>query len=78
MVGIAKAVSEPYADPKLGDPKRVVVDLAPVRALKKPVALATFRADPILRTPELVRLARLSVMPLTPAHLERIEKLSSA
>ena len=42
------------------------------------VALATFRSDPILRTTELVRLSRLSVMPLTPAHLERIEKLAGA
>ena len=44
VVGIAKAVSDSYADPALDDPNRVVVDLVPVRALKQPVALATFRA----------------------------------
>jgi len=76
VVGIAKATSAPYADPKLGDPKRVVVDVAPVRALEQPVPLATFRTDPVLKTTELVRISRLSVMPLTPAHLARIEQLS--
>ena len=77
VVGVARAVSDPYADPRLGDPKRFVVDLAPVRALEQPVALATFRADPVLATTELVRISRLSVMPLTPAHLARIEKLAA-
>jgi len=77
VVGIARAVSDPYADPKIGDPKRTVVDLAPVRALKRPVALATFRVDPVLATTELVRVSRLSVMPLTPAHLARIEELAA-
>ena len=34
-----------------------------------------FRTDPVLATTELVRISRLSVMPLTAAHLARIEKL---
>ena len=76
VVGVARAVSDPYADPKLDDPKRTVVDLAPVRALKHPVALSTFRADPVLATTELVRISRLSVMPLTAAHLARIEEIA--
>jgi predicted RNA-binding protein with PUA-like domain len=76
VVGIARAVSNPYADPKLDDPRRVVVDIAPLRALQQPVALATFRADPVLATTELVRISRLSVMPLTAVHLARIEKLA--
>ena len=77
VVGVARAVSDPYADPKLDDPKRTVVDLAPVRTLKRPVALSTFRADPVLATTELVRISRLSVMPLTLAHLARIEELAA-
>jgi len=76
VVGLAKAVSDPYPDPKLDDPRRVVVDVAPVRALDHPVALSTFRTDPVLATTELVRISRLSVMPLTAAHLARIEKLA--
>ena len=76
VVGVARAVSEPYADPKQDDPRRVVVDVAPVRALDHPVALSTFRTDAVLATTELVRISRLSVMPLTAAHLARIEKLA--
>ena len=39
--------------------------------------LATFRADPVLRTVELVRLPRLSVMPLTATHLRQLLRLAA-
>lgn len=76
-VGLAEVKRGPYADPKLGDPKRVVVDLAPVRALASPVPIATFRADDVLRGSELVRFTRLSVMPLTSAQHERLLQLAT-
>ena len=72
VVGLAVAASAAYPDPKLGDPKRVVVDLKPLKALKKPVPLSTFKTDPVLRTVEMVRISRLSVMPLTAAQLKRL------
>jgi predicted RNA-binding protein with PUA-like domain len=72
VVGLAEVTRGPYPDPKLGDPKRVVVDLKPVRALRAPVPLADFRTDPILRTTELVRISRLSVMPLSAGHFARV------
>lgn len=72
VVGLAEVTRGAYPDPKLRDPKRVVVDLKPVRALAKPVPLADFRIDPVLKTTELVRISRLSVMPLTPAHFARV------
>jgi predicted RNA-binding protein with PUA-like domain len=72
VVGIAEVTRGAYPDPKLGDPKRVVVDLKPVRALATPVPLADFRVDPVLKTTELVRISRLSVMPLSPAHWARV------
>jgi len=71
-VGLAEVTRGSYPDPKLGDPKRVVVDLKPGRALKTPVPLADFRIDAVLKTTELVRISRLSVVPLTPAHFARI------
>ena len=77
VVGVAKVVAAPYPDPDLDDPKRLVVDLAPVRVLERPVALAEFREDAVLKATELVRLPRLSVMPLTPAQFARIEKLAT-
>lgn len=77
-VGLAVAAGDPYADPKLADPKRVVVDLKPGKALPSPVALATFKTDTVLRSTELVRNSRLSVMPLTDAHLARVVQLAGA
>ena len=72
VVGIAEVTRGAYPDPKLDDPKRVVVDLRPVRALKTPVPLADFRIDAVLKTTELVRISRLSVMPLSKEHFARV------
>jgi predicted RNA-binding protein with PUA-like domain len=75
-VGLADVTRGAYPDPKAGDPRRVVVDLAPRAAFALPVALATFRADAVLGTTELVRNSRLSVMPLSAAHLARLLALA--
>lgn len=72
VVGLATAASEPFPDPKLKDPKRVVVRLKAGRALPFPVTLATFKSDETLKSAELVRLPRLSVMPLTQAQYRRL------
>lgn len=76
-VGLATALSEPYADPKLGDPKRVVVDIKPERAFVRAVPLSEFRTDALLQTTELVRISRLSVVPITAAQLERVSALGA-
>ena len=72
VVGLATADSDPFPDPKLKDPKRVVVRLKAGRALPFPVPLSTFRSDEVLKSTELVRLPRLSVMPLSAEHHERL------
>ncbi len=72
VVGLAEITKGPYPDPKLGEPKRVVVDLQPVRAFASPLPLSEFRTDPVLKSTELVRNSRLSVMPLTPEHFARV------
>ena len=77
-VGLAVATSEPYPDPKLKDPKRLVVDLAPKQALPKPVTLAQAKQDPVLKTNDLARLPRLSVIPFTEAQFQRLLKLAGA
>jgi predicted RNA-binding protein with PUA-like domain len=64
-VGIARIASAPYADPQAGDPKLAVVDVEPVRALARPVTLASIKAEPALAGWALVRQARLSVVPCT-------------
>ena len=78
VVGLAHATSAAYPDPKLSDPKRVVIDIAADRALPEPVTLATFRADAVLKATDLVRLSRLSVVPLNAAQLARVRKLAGA
>ncbi len=64
VVGVARAVSEPYPDPARADPRLVVLDVAPVRPLPRPVPLESIKADPRYRGFDLVRLPRLSVMPV--------------
>jgi len=76
MVGLAVATSDAYPDPKLGDPKRPVVDLTPDRRLRQPVTLAQAKADATLKTTPLARQPRLSVMPLSETEFKRVLKLA--
>lgn len=63
VVGIARVVGGARPDPKDPTGKFVCVDLEPVRALKRPVTLAEFKAAGWEQF-ELVRMSRLSVMPV--------------
>lgn len=65
IVGIAKVAKEFYQDPTTDDTNWVVVDLKPVRKLKKTVPLALIKTDKRLAEMALVRLGRLSVQPVT-------------
>jgi len=77
VVGIAKVVKEHYQDPTTTDERWVVVDLAPVETLKKPVTLETIKKDPALQNIALVRQGRLSVIPLTREEFDRIVALGN-
>ena len=63
-------------DPKLGDPKRVVIDVGAGKSLAKAVPLEQFKADPLLAKSDLVRIGRLSVVPLSDEQLARVLKLA--
>ncbi len=77
VVGVAEAVSDPYPDPKAnGDDAAVVVDIAAKRALPRPVTLAELKQRPALEAFPLVRLPRLSVMPVSAAEWKEIERLA--
>ncbi len=76
IVGIAKIVKESYQDPTTEDTAWVVVDLKPIKKLKKPVTLAQVKADTRLREMALVRLGRLSVQPVTAEEWEVIMELA--
>ncbi len=61
IVGIAKVSKEAYQDPTTDDDAWVAVDLKPYKKIKKPVSLATLKADSRFADMDLVRLGRLSV-----------------
>ncbi|HEX7574257.1 MAG TPA: EVE domain-containing protein [Bacteroidota bacterium] len=67
LVGLADIVSDPYPDPKVGDAKVVVVDIAPAGRLSRPVPLGAIKKEKEFASFELVRISRLSVMPVSPA-----------
>lgn len=76
IVGLAKVTKEHYPDPTTDDPRWVVVDLVPVKKLKKTVSLATIKADPVLQEMAIVRQSRLSVSPVTPTEFDRVMDLA--
>ena len=75
-VGLARVIRDPYPDPKGRSDKLVVVDLAADRPLARPVSLAEIKGSSRFADFELVRLPRLSVMPMSPAHWSALEALS--
>lgn len=76
VVGLAEAASEPYPDPKKNDPKLTVIDVKPVKRAKRPVTLAEIKGMPEFASFPLVRLPRLSVMPVGEKEHHRITKLA--
>ena len=76
VIGIATALSAGYADPKGKDERAVVVDVAAVKRLPRPVTLAELKARPSLASFPLVRQPRLSVMPVEASEWAEIEKLA--
>ena len=75
-VGIARALGGAYADPSKKDPKLLVVDIEPVKALPKPVTLAQVKADKKLANFDLVRNSRLSIMKVTDEQWEIMEGMA--
>jgi predicted RNA-binding protein with PUA-like domain len=72
VVGIAKALADAYPDPSDKSGKHSVVDVAPVKKLPRAVTLAEIKADSSFKDFPLVRISRLSVMPVTDAEWTRI------
>jgi predicted RNA-binding protein with PUA-like domain len=75
VVGVAEVAREAYPDPTAKEGSWLAVDLAPVRALAKPVTLEAIKATASLRDIALVRQGRLSVMPLAKAEFDTIVKM---
>ena len=75
-VGIAEVTKEPYTDPKEGDDRLAVVELKAKKALSRPVTLDEFKADKAFAGWDLLRIGRLSVVPVPDAMWKRILELS--
>jgi len=76
VVGEMKVASDPTADPTGDDPKAVVVEVRPVRRLRQPVTLEQIKSDPQLAGWDLVRLPRLSVVPVSESQWRRVQELA--
>ena len=77
LVGIAEVTREHYPDPT-DNPKGdwVVVELQPVRPLKRRVTLTEMKAKSDLQELPLIRQSRLSVIPLEPEMFNRLVELA--
>jgi predicted RNA-binding protein with PUA-like domain len=77
IVGEMRAITDARTDSDADDPKQVVVEVEAVKLLLHPVSLARIKGDPLLADWDLVRLPRLSVMPVTEEQWRRVEELSA-
>ncbi len=78
LVGIADVISDPYPDPKKNDPKLAVVDVKAREQLPQSVSLADVKADSEFSDFLLVRISRLSVMPVTLPQWNRLLAMAGA
>ena len=76
IVGIAKVSKTAFQDPTTKEEAWVAVELKPVKALKRPVALAEIKMNPLLKNMALVRIGRLSVQPVSYEEWEEVMRMS--
>ncbi len=72
VVGIARVTGLPYPDPQKKDPRLLVVNLIPREKLPRPVTLKEIKNSGLFPEWELVRLPRLSVMPVSREQWEKV------
>ena len=75
VVGVVEIAKTYYPDPTDETGKFGMVDVKAHKKLKKPVTLATIKADPELAELALVRQSRLSMMPIDAKAWAKIVKL---
>ncbi|MGO8818256.1 MAG: EVE domain-containing protein [Terriglobia bacterium] len=75
-VGLVEAASDPYPDPQQKDARLVVIDLQARAKLSRPVSLDEIKKSSAFKEFDLVRMPRLSVMPVSDAHWNAILALA--
>ena len=78
VVGIADVTRGYYVNPESDDPKMAVCDVRAKKRLIQPVTLAQIKAHPELKDWDLVRLARLSVVPVSNSQGKILQSLAKA
>jgi predicted RNA-binding protein with PUA-like domain len=76
IVGIMEIISDPYPNPKEKNPRFVVVDVKYKKRLGRPVTLAEIKSNPKFKDWELLRISRLSVMPVPTQIWSKILEIS--
>ncbi len=75
-VGILEITSNPYPNPNESDERFIIVDVKPISKFKKPVTLEEIKKDPKFKDWELLRISRLSVIPVPKMLWDEILKKS--
>lgn len=75
VVGVARIAREAYPDPTAPEEDWSVVDVAPVATLKAAVSLEAIRSEPALAEIALLKRSRLSVVPVSKEHFDRILRM---
>jgi len=77
-IGVAEITSDPYPDPKEQDERLAVINLKPRTKLPHPVTLSDIKADKAFAGWDLLRISRLSVVPVPDAMWKRLEELAKS
>lgn len=77
-IGIIEITTNPYSNPKENDKRFVVVDVKPIKKLKRPVTLEEIKNDSKFKDWDLLRISRLSVMPVPKTLWDAIMKKSKS
>jgi predicted RNA-binding protein with PUA-like domain len=77
IVGIARVEKEAYPDPTATEGDWSCVDLVASKPLRRPVTLDVIKSDKVLQKMPLIRISRLSVMPITREQFERVVELGN-
>jgi predicted RNA-binding protein with PUA-like domain len=76
IVGVARILREAFPDPTIEDARWLAVEVVAEKKLDKPVTLAQLKADAVINHIGLVKLSRLSVIPIEKSDFDYILKLS--
>ena len=77
VIGVARVKRPAYADKTAKEGDWNAVDLAPLRALRRPVSLREIKENPRLKKMQLVRQSRLSVMPVMDSEFREILRMGA-